>query len=70
MIGLVRWTAFILEIGGLYQTMRLYHDGRLGAALLFLFFDTVVVIVFVSSHCLVEWVLMKQRNKRAGIWWL
>jgi len=70
MIGLVRWTAFILELGGLYETMKLCHEGRFRAAFLFLIFDSVVVIVFVTSHCLVEWVLRRQSTKREGVWWL
>jgi len=70
MIGLIRWTALILEFSGLYETLMLGRQGRYSAAFLFLLFDAGLVIAFVTVHGIVEWVLQKQSPRRGGIWWL
>jgi hypothetical protein len=70
MIGVVRWTALLLELGGIGFTVKLCHEGRLGAACLFLLFDTLMILVFVLCHVLVELVLDKYSLKSKGTWWL
>lgn len=69
MVLILRWTAFLVEMGGLSVTLILTHEGRFGAAVLFLLFDTLVILLFVLSHFLVEWILDKLCNKRSRIWW-
>ncbi|HEV7398443.1 MAG TPA: hypothetical protein VGN86_18160 [Pyrinomonadaceae bacterium] len=70
MIFVLRWTAFILGLGGLYETGKLAHEGQFRAAFYFLLFDSVVILVFVLSHALVETVLDKFSTRRSGTWWL
>jgi hypothetical protein len=70
MIGVVRWTALILEVVGVYFTVKLCHAGDFKGAALFFVFDTLMVLVFVCSHVLAERVLEKYSVKRRGNWWL
>ena len=70
MIIVVRWTAFILELGGLYFTAKLSHEGKLREAFLFLLFDTLVILVFVLAHVIVEWLLGTHNHKGREAWWL
>jgi hypothetical protein len=65
----VRWTAFIVSLGGLFFTAKLSHEGRLREAFLFLLFDTLVVLIFVLAHVLVEWLLPSPNNRSHGTWW-
>lgn len=70
MIVVVRWTAFVLELAGLFFTAKLCHEGKMREAFLFLLFDTLVVIVFVLAHVIVEWLLGTHDNKGGRAWWL
>jgi len=70
MILILRWTAFIVGLAGLYVTLKRGHEGKFTAAILLLLFDTAVLVVFVSFHAFVEWALDKVSTKKKGIWWL
>lgn len=70
MVVVLRWLAFILGTAGVAETAKLGHEGRYREAYLFLLFDFTVVIVFVLSNVIVEWLLDKLKNKPAGpAWW-
>jgi len=70
MIWVVRFTALVVELGGLFYIVRHLHHGEYVSAFLLLLFDTVVVVVFVVSHCLVESILTRYEPKARGRWWL
>lgn len=71
MIVVLRWLAFILGTAGIAETAKLGHKGRYREAYLFLLFDVTVVIVFVLSSVIVEWLIDKLKKKESGgpAWW-
>lgn len=70
MIVMVRWTAFIVGLGGLYLTTKLSREGRFREAFHFLLFDALVVILFVLVHRIVDRLLDPPNNRGGGAWWL
>ncbi len=71
MVIVLRWLAFILGTAGIVETAKLGHEGKYREAYLFLLFDFTVVIVFVLSHVIVEWLLDKFKKKEPSgpAWW-
>lgn len=63
MAWLIRLTAFGIELLGLYFVLKHADEGHFGAALIRLIFDVVVVLVFVSSHVLIETILMRSDTR-------
>lgn len=68
MIWVVRLVALLLELVGLFFTVEHIHKEEYTAALILLVFDTVMVIVFVLSHCLVEEVIDRHERKKRLRW--
>jgi len=68
MLWVVRLTVLVIELVGLFFTVKLAHDGNFGGALSRLAFDVLVVLVFVLSHALVEQILGKLSVKKKGAW--
>jgi heme/copper-type cytochrome/quinol oxidase subunit 4 len=70
MIWVVRLTALVLELVGLFYTVKLSHKGEYGAAFLLFIVDTAIIVAFVLSHCFVEKVLDRYERKKRINWWL
>lgn len=70
MIWVLRLVVLLVELAGLFFAIRLVHDGEFGVAFLRLLFETAILIMFVLTHCLIEWILSRNTLKNRNRWWV
>jgi hypothetical protein len=66
----VQVTVLLVEIGGLFLAIKLAHDGAFNLALRIFLFETIVLIVFVLTHRLIEGILDRPPRRNSARWWL
>ena len=66
----IRIAALLVEIGGLFFVIKLVHDEKFGTAFRVFLFETIILVVFVLTHCLIEVILERATRRNNVRWWL
>jgi hypothetical protein len=70
MIWVIRLSVLLIELVGLVYALKLIHEGQFRSGLLLFAIETVVLIVFVLTHCLIEMILDRHKRKHRSRWWV
>lgn len=66
----IRTSVLLVEIVGLFYALKLVHAGKFGMAFQVFLFETLLLIVFALTHCLIELILDKPTRRNNSRWWL
>lgn len=66
----IRTAVLLVEIVGLFYALKLAHAGEFGTAFRVFLFESIILVVFVLTHCLIEVILDRPSHKKNVRWWL
>jgi multisubunit Na+/H+ antiporter MnhB subunit len=72
MIWIIRLAVLAVELGGLLFAVKLVHEDKLGVAFQQLLVESILLIIFVLTHCFIEMILNKGKRARKNNqrWWI
>jgi heme O synthase-like polyprenyltransferase len=66
----IRIAVLLVEIGGLFFAIKLVHEKEFSTAFRVFLFESIILIVFVLTHCLIEVILERSTRRNNVRWWL